>query len=219
MDLNETAILWDMDGTIIDTRMCHYTTWRDTLRKHGYDLDWDVFKMNFGRNTHTILPLFLGFKPDEALAEKLIAEKEQQFRQIVSQQAALVPGVKDWLEKADVLHIPQAIASSGPQANIKFLISSFGLLPFFDAFVSGADLPAKPEPDVFLNAAGILKRQPEQCLVIEDSLAGVEAARNAGMHCIAVATSLPPSELTNADLIVADFTYPFERMLSHFNLN
>lgn len=218
MRIADIAILWDMDGTIIDTRSCHFQSWRDTLRKHGYDLNKQTFESNFGRNTQTILPIFLGFEPDGAMVSRLIDEKERNFRQKALQKTTLVPGVRSWLGKAKALRIPQAIASSGSQENIEFLVSGFDLSPFFHALISGADLPAKPEPDVFLSAARTLNRKPENCLVIEDSLPGLKAARKAGMHCVAVTTSQPRSALIDADLIIPDYSFPFEEMLEHFNI-
>jgi beta-phosphoglucomutase len=218
MRIADIAILWDMDGTIFDTRECHFLSWQETLHNHGYSLEKATFETNFGRNTSTILPIFLGFKPDEEQAKLLIDEKERNFRQDVLQQATLVPGVREWLRRASGLHIPQAVASSGSKENIGLLISGFNLSSFFSALISGADQPAKPEPDVFLKAARSLNRQPENCLVIEDSLSGVKAAKNAGMRCIAVTTSQPRSALHDADLIVADFSYPFDEMLEQLDI-
>ena len=218
MRLKDIGILWDMDGTVIDSKECHYLTWRDTLRKYGFDLDRNLFDAQFGRNNQATIPIYLGFEPDEELAERLVEEKERLFRQIAQQQTTLIPGVKDWLKQAKAFHIPQAIASSASQENIKVVIASFGLSPFFDALISGEFLPAKPEPDVFLQAARALNRHPQDCLVIEDSPPGLQAAKNAGMHCVAVSTSHPRAELTQADLVVNDFSSPFEGMLKQFNI-
>ncbi len=93
-------------------------------------------------------------------------------------------------------------------------MSHFNLLHYFDRIVSGADLPAKPEPEVFLEAARQLKRKAGECLVIEDSLPGVKAAKNAGMKCIAVSTTMLPAELSMADKVVDDFTQPVLPMLA-----
>jgi beta-phosphoglucomutase-like phosphatase (HAD superfamily) len=93
--------------------------------------------------------------------------------------------------------------------NITIMLNAFGLLGYFDLLVSGANLPAKPKPDVFLEAAKLLELSPQECLVIEDSAAGVQAAKNAGMTCIAVLTSHVKSQLTAADLLVDDFRTPF----------
>lgn len=213
MTTNTPAILWDMDGTIIDTKASHFSTWEMVLEKHGIRLDPDVYTANFGRNTRTILPIFLGFDPDPELTEQLIEEKADLFRKVAPFESSLVPGVKKWLSTARAHGISQAIASSGPLENIETMMSGFDLMRYFDRFVSGADLPAKPEPDVFLLAARELNRSPEECLVIEDSLPGVEAAKNAGMKCIAITTTNPSEALTMADMVIDDYHQPLKTKL------
>ncbi len=213
------AILWDMDGTIIDTKASHFSTWEAVLKKHGIRLDPDVFAANFGRNTRSILPIFLGFHPDPELMEQLIEEKAVLFREEAPLVSSLIPGVVDWLSTAKARGISQAIASSGPLENIETMMSSFGLTEYFDRFVSGADLPAKPEPDVFLAAARELQRKPDECLVIEDSLPGVKAAVNAGMKCLAVTTTNPREMLTIADMAIDDFTQPLMGILGELGFS
>ncbi len=119
MTKNNPAILWDMDGTIIDTKACHFSTWETVLKKHGFRLDPDVFIANFGRNTRTILPFFLGFDPEPDLMEQLIAEKADLFRKVAPVESTLIHGVENWLSTAKAQGMPQAIASSGPLENIQ----------------------------------------------------------------------------------------------------
>lgn len=217
MDYNHLALLWDMDGTIINSKISHFITFKETLEKHGYTLDRDVFDANFGRNNQTILPLFLGFDPNPALMESIIQEKEEAFRQIAPKKSTLIPGVKTWIESAKSMHIPQAVTSSAGIENIKTLLSSFKLLSYFEAIFPGDDLPAKPEPDLFLKAAAALNKVAEHCLVIEDSPAGVKAARNAGMLSIAVTTTFSHSELSHAELVLPDFTTPLKDVLRNLD--
>jgi beta-phosphoglucomutase len=207
------AILWDLDGTIVDTKDCHFITWESALEKHGVELNQDTFKMNFGRNNQTLARLFLGFNPDVDLLEALIDHKETLFRQIAPEKTMLVPGVRTWLSIAAGMNIKQAIASSAPMENITTMLSHFKLERYFNTIVSGTNLPAKPEPDVFLKAAADLWCSPADCLVIEDSLAGVNAAKTAGMHCVAVSTSHLREELTQADVVVDDFTGSLNKIL------
>jgi HAD superfamily hydrolase (TIGR01509 family) len=215
---NTRAILWDLDGTIIDTKACHFDTWEAVLKKHGHSLDREVYDANFGRNNRTIIPIFLGYQPDEALFESMVSEKEAFFRERAPKEVELIPGAADWLAAAQKLAIPQAIASSGSLENIKVMVSAFKLTGYFSALVSGAMLPAKPEPDVFLEAAGQLGREPGDCLVIEDSIAGVQAAKKAGMACIAVTTTWPRADLSLADAVVDDFTQPLPPLLQDLGL-
>ena len=200
------AILWDMDGTIVDTQEAHFKTWCDALQKFGFSLSKEVFDAAFGRNNRTTLPIFLGFEPDEAMRSEIIRVKEERFREIVRDESSLVPGVKRWLKHAKTNHIPQAIASSAPMANITAILEGFDLLDFFEIVVSGEHLPAKPRPDIFLNTADRINQNPDCCLVIEDSLAGVNAAKAAGMLCIAVSRGRAKSDFDLADIIIEDFT-------------
>lgn len=218
MEHKEISILWDMDGTIFDTWSCHFSTWRDTLKRYGYELDREIFEANFGRNTSAILPIFLGFEPDNELAQRIIDEKEALFRQVASQQTALIPSVLNWLKRAKALKIPQAVASSASLENINTMISSFDLSPYFIAVIAGDNLPAKPNPTIFLKAAEALQQPPHRCLVIEDSVAGVQAANNAGMRCIAVTTTFPRSALSVADLVLPGFGMSLETAFKEIGL-
>ena len=210
---NPSAILWDLDGTIVDTKASHFLTWQRALEKHGFVLERTVFEVNFGRNNRTLVPLFLGFQPDGDLLAEIIEVKETLFRQIAPHQAGLVPGVKTWLSKAGEINIVQAIASSAPMENIAIMLEKFDLRHYFASIVSGAALPAKPEPDVFIQAAQTLNILPADCLVIEDSIAGVQAANQAGMCCIAVTTTHQRDELGQAAIVVDDFNTPFHEIL------
>lgn len=211
------AILWDLDGTLIDTKESHFNSWHRTLQTYGFELNIDILHMNFGRNNKVIVPLLLGFQPDEHLLDKIIEEKELDYLKTATQLSTLIPGVETWLSTAAEMKIKQAIASSGPLVNIKFMLESFNLSRFFNTIVSGTNLPAKPEPDIFFKAAQELDCLPENCLVIEDAIAGVEGAKNAGMKCVAVTTSHANDELTLADLIIDDFTVPLLEILSSLN--
>jgi len=207
------AIIWDLDGTIVDTQACHLYTWESALKLHGFQLDRDVFALNFGRNNTTLLPALLGFAPEGDLMNAIIERKESLFRDMAADWVTLVPGVTSWLSHALGLNLRQAIASSAPMENINTMLTIFTLNDYFTSIVSGADLPAKPEPDVFLHAAETLQVSPEDCLVIEDSVAGVAGAHNAGMRCIAVATTRSPGELGQADQVVEDFNTPLHQVL------
>lgn len=214
MSITHRAILWDLDGTIVDTKACHLHTWKHALELHGYGLDLALLTENFGRNNTTLLPLLLGFQPDQALMMRIIDKKESMFREIAPDWITLVPGVTSWLSAAAEMEIGQAIASSAPMENIVTMLSIFNLEGYFDTIVSGTDLPAKPQPDVFFHAADALGVLPKSCLVIEDSVAGVEGARLAGMRCIAVTTTHHQDALHQADAVIDDFTVSMSEILN-----
>jgi len=202
-----------MDGTIIDTGESHYTSWKMILKKHGVDLGREAFYKNFGQNNQACTKVYLGYNPTPALLNEISEEKETLFRQVALEIATLVNGVEGWLSDVKNMGIPQVIASSAPVANIMAMLDGFELGHYFEDIISGYELPAKPAPDVFLQAARVLGLSPVHCCVIEDSIVGVQAAKNAGMACIAVTTSQPPSKLDLADIVIKDFTQPISEVL------
>ena len=119
-------------------------------------------------------------------------QKELRFRQALPDQLSLLPGVLDWLQRFHSWGWKQAVASSAPPENVEALVDELDIRPYFDALVTPGDLPGKPDPAVFLLAAERLGVPADHSLVIEDSVPGIEAARRAGMHCIAVRPQIRP---------------------------
>ncbi len=196
------GVLWDMDGVLVDTSEFHFQAWRDVLEAYGFSFTREVHRQVFGMNNAGILSRVLGERLTPELLSEIGDRKEEQFRAAVRGHARPLPGVRMWLQRLQEAGARQAVASSAPMANITALIDELGLRPYFDAIVPGADLPGKPEPVLFLKAAQALGLQPEDCIVIEDAVAGVAAAKRAGMKCIAVMTTNPAEALSAADLIV-----------------
>jgi len=196
------GVLWDMDGVLVDTGECHFWSWSETLKKYGVPYSRELFQATFGMNNERALTTLLGYRPDPDWIAEVGGRKEKLFRRAVRGRAQVLPGVLDWLERLRVGGFCQAIASSAPQANIDALLDGLSLRERFEAIVSGADLPGKPDPTLFLQAAQAINVSPDRCVVVEDALAGVEAARRAGMKCIAVTTTNPAQALQAADIVV-----------------
>jgi HAD superfamily hydrolase (TIGR01509 family) len=202
MTAYNVGVLWDMDGVLVDTGKFHYRSWAQTLADEGIPLTWETFRPTFGRNNVDTLSTFLQHPPEEDLINRVSRRKEALFRQLIQGHIRPLPGVLPWLKRLQRLKVHQAVASSAPPANIDFLIDELRLRPYFSALCAGSNMPGKPDPAIFLLAAGALELPPGNCIVIEDSLAGIEAAKRAGMKCIAVATTNPIEALAGADLIV-----------------
>lgn len=194
--------LWDMDGVLVDTGEFHYHSWVAVLGDYGIEFSRKFFRDTFGMNNRGILSLLLG----EKLAPELLAEigerKEEWFRDAVRGHAWPLPGVLDWLQRLKEMGFRQGVASSAPPANIDALVEELGIRDYFDVLGSGVHLPGKPEPALFLKVARLLDVPPERCAVVEDAVAGVAAAKRAGMKCIAVTTTSPAGALCAADLVV-----------------
>ncbi len=197
------AVLWDFDGILMDTQRLHFDIWKQVLQEHGVPLAHEKFLTTFGQKNEEFLPLLFGRPLEPAFVTRLGKDKEQRFRQAAAGgQVKLLPGVLAWLERFRQMGLEQAVASSAPPENVQALLAPTSILPYFAALVSSDGLPGKPDPAIFLQAAARLRLLPAQCLVIEDSLSGIEAARRAGMRCLAVANTYPIQQLSAADLAV-----------------
>jgi beta-phosphoglucomutase family hydrolase len=196
------GVLWDMDGVLVDTGEAHFESWRQVLAERGVPFGRDLFQTTFGMNNAGILRVLISEDIKTEEIQVIGDRKEEMFRQAVRGNAQLLPGVLEWLIRLKSQSIPQAVASSAPQANIDVLVGELNLGNYFEAIVSGARMPGKPNPDVFLEAARQIGSPAAGCVVVEDAIAGVQAARNAGMRCIAVTTTNSADALAAADIVV-----------------
>jgi beta-phosphoglucomutase family hydrolase len=202
----DRAVLWDLDGVVVDTGEFHYLAWGEVLAEANLPFSRQFFQATFGMNNAGILTTLLGHEPPADQLTRISERKEERFRQIIHGQVRPLPGVVEALQWFKRHGFKQAIASSAPLVNIDFLIDELGLRDYFEAIVSGFDLPGKPAPDVFLLAARRLAVDPSACLVIEDAVAGVEGAKRANMKCLAVTTTNPIEKLHRADRVVDTLT-------------
>lgn len=196
------GVLWDMDGVLVDTGDFHYQAWAGLMTEYGIDFTYELHQETFGRNNASILSLLLGEKLTPELLFEISDRKETRFRAAVRGHAVALPGAESWLARLREDGARQGVASSAPVANIDTLIGELGLRSFFDAIVSGEELPGKPDPTLFLSVARRLDVPPGLCVVVEDAIAGVEAAKRAGMKCIAVTTTNEAEALSAADIVV-----------------
>jgi HAD superfamily hydrolase (TIGR01509 family) len=196
------GVLWDLDGVLVNTGEFHFQAWSQVLPKYGFQITRELFQATFGMNNAGVLSVLFGRTPEPELLAEISDHKEQQFRQTVRGRVQPLVGVRVCLALLAAEDVRQAIASSAPPANIEVLVNELGLRSYFDAIVSGFDLPGKPEPTLFLKAARLIGVSPERCVVVEDAIAGVEAAKRAGMKCIAVTTTNPAHALKGADIVV-----------------
>ena len=204
--INLHAVLWDMDGVIVDTFDAHYHSWQQTFDELSQPFELEMFRKTFGMNNRLILTTIFERDLTERFIQRVSDRKELLFREGIKGTAQLLPGVRQWLELFSEMGIKQAVASSAPQANIDALLDELGIRSYFQAEASGATLKGKPDPAVFLLAAQLLEVEPAHCLVIEDAVAGVEAARRAGMKCVAVETTNPAEKLSGADVVLKDLS-------------
>lgn len=199
--LQPFAILWDLDGTLVDSAEMHYQSWIGAFSEHSIPFDRDLFTRTFGMNNQSIITTVLQNPPADLL-EQISERKEILYRLMIPTQLRLFPGVLDWLNRLKDRAIPMAVASSAPHQNIADSLHTLQIGAYFQVIVSVFGRPGKPDPLVFLEAAQALRVPPERCVVVEDAIAGIEAARRAGMKSLAVLTTNSPQALNQADQIV-----------------
>jgi beta-phosphoglucomutase len=189
------AVLWDLDGTLIDSEQYHWLAWRDTMAAEGVPLTHPQFLKTFGLRNDAIIPQWIPGATNEQI-DRIADDKERLYRRLVREGGlAPLPGAAEWTQRLSNEGWRQAIASSAPRENIDAVLAVIGLGSVFQAVVSAEDVTlGKPDPQVFLTAASRLSSAPARSIVVEDAPAGVEAARRAGMPSIGVSrngTRLP----------------------------
>jgi beta-phosphoglucomutase family hydrolase len=196
--------LFDWDGVIIDSSTHHEESWERLAKEIEKPLPEGHFKMSFGRKNEFIIPEILDWTKEETRIRELSLRKEALYREVVAERGVEpLPGVRTWLDRLRDAGIPCAIGSSTHLANIQLSLKMIGLGDYFSAMVTSEDVKhGKPHPDVFLTAAAKLGAEPTRCVVFEDALVGIQAARAGGMKVVGVATTHPPEELTMADVVV-----------------
>ncbi len=181
------AVLWDLDGTLVDSREQHWIAWRETMAADGVTITEEQFLATFGQRNDAILEAWLGPRATPDYVDRIGDAKERRFRELVVRDGTmLLPGAAHWVRRLGTEAWAQAIASSAPRLNVEVTHRAMEL-DGFQALVSADDVRAgKPDPEVFLVAARRLHVPPERCVVVEDAVAGIEAARRAGMRSIGV---------------------------------
>ena len=195
-------MLWDLDGTLIDSAGHHWIAWRDTLAAEGRPVQPGDFVNTFGKRNDEILHELFGPAIAADWIERVSEAKEQAYRRMLRERGlAPLPGALDWLRRLRESGWKQALASSAPRPNIDAVFEALALERFLDAVVSADEVGrGKPDPAIFLEAARRLGLAPGRCVVVEDAPAGIEAARRAGMRSIGVLSDHHPA--LEADLVV-----------------
>jgi len=182
------GVIWDMDGTLVDTAELHFQAWSETAKEMNLPFGRADFAATFGKRNPEILRQLYGNRfSDEEIAH-WGHRKEEHYKAAARRQGVEpLPGVRRLLQGLRDAGFKQAVGSSAPRGNLDLILKLTKLESSFDALVSMEDTQrGKPDPQVFLVAAERLRVPPERCMVVEDAVAGVQAAKKGGMKCIAV---------------------------------
>ena len=210
------AVLWDLDGTLVDSEEFHWQSWRDKLAPEGLSITHEQFLASFGKKNDPIMREWLGdgYTPERAV--RLAEAKEDDYRRLVAEHGlTALPGAREWLRALHAAGWRQAIVTSAPSANAAVMLRALGLGEVFETVVTAEDVShGKPDPEVFLKAASRLVVPPSHAIVVEDAAAGIEGARRAGMKCVGVSRHIT----LDADVRVKSLTElapdAFERLLA-----
>ena len=196
------AVLWDLDGTLIDSGDHHWHAWQDTMAAEGRTLTPEAFAASFGQLNDTILRRWFGPDLSPSEIQRIGDGKEQRYRErLLRDGLELLPGAGAWLARLKERGWRQALATSAPTANVEAVLRAVDIGGFLDAVVTAADIQrGKPDPSIFLTAAARVDVPPRRCVVVEDAPAGLEGARRAGMRAVGVLS--PHFSALAADLVV-----------------
>ncbi|MGL5926980.1 HAD family hydrolase [Chroococcidiopsis sp.] len=202
------AILYDLDGTIVNTDPLHFRIWQALLKEHGIEIDEEFYKnrMSGRLNPFIVRDLFPEFSSEEVI--KFSDRKEAQFRELAAELTP-IPGLLEVIAWADERGIKQAVVTNAPPENAKHMLSVLNLEHRFErVFVSQEIGMAKPDPGPYLYALAYFGLNAQQALVFEDSPSGIRSAVGAGIPTVGIASSQTPAELDDLGVMLAipDFT-------------
>ena len=203
------AVIFDLDGTLIDNNAFHLKTWKKYLEDSGKTMSEEEFNLHLnGRTNADAIKYIYGKDISEEEVEKHTSDKEMLYRKIYEPFIKPVPGLIPLLETLAGMNIPMAIATSGVQPNIDFFFENIPVKKYFQTVVNSSHITrGKPDPEIYLKTASILKVNPVNCLVFEDAVVGLQSAHSAGMKVVTLTTTQTKEELANADLVIKDFEY------------
>jgi HAD superfamily hydrolase (TIGR01509 family) len=199
-----SAVLWDLDGTLVDSEEFHWQAWRDILAPEGLSISYEQFLASFGRKNDPIMREWLGSGYTPERSAQLADTKEAEYRRLVAAHGLTpLPGARDWLTRLHEAGWKQAIVTSAPRANAEVMLRALDVDPVFETVVTAEDVTAgKPDPEVFLTGARRLGVPPSRAIVVEDAAMGIEGARRAGIKCVGVNGRVPlPADVVVKSLV------------------
>lgn len=205
---NLKGFIFDMDGVVVDNHEYHFKAWMEFARKYRFPLDEKIYRDKFnGKKNDELFKMIFG-KISEDEIYQYAHEKESLYQKLYEKEMKPLKGLVDFLEFLNAHKFKVALGTSAPTENVDFVLNKLFLRKYFHVIVDGPEvLKGKPDPEVYFKCALKLDLPPKNCVVFEDSLAGLESGRRAGCEIIGVATSHKASELKNqTEKIIHDFT-------------
>ena len=201
--MTRTAVIFDVDGVLIDSYQAHYKSWLQMFAEHGVSFTEQEFRGTFGRTSRDIIAALYGAVLSDAEMDLWDDRKEALYRDIIRESFPAIDGAVELLDALHAAGFHLGVGSSGPPENIALTLECLERANLFDAVVTRIDVTrGKPDPQVFQIASERLDAEPGQCVVVEDAPAGIEAANRAGMASVALTGTATRAELSHAKLVV-----------------
>ena len=205
--MKQTAIIFDMDGLMVDTEPLSRRAWEQVIAPFGAVLDDVVYGRMIGRRSPEAGQILLDAIDIPLSVEELVGRKTAVFDQVLAQGVPIMPGLMELHDEIARLGLPWAVATSSPRHHAQLILTQLGLLNRCGAIAGGDEVAhGKPAPDIYLLAAERLDVSPQQCLALEDSAPGCQSAAAAGMTVTAVSTSLDPGSFPCANHVFPTLT-------------
>ncbi len=203
----EIAVIFDLDGTLIDNNPFHIKAWQEFYSKRNRTLTEEEYKEHFNGKTNTDVLAHIFTNTLSAQENNAYTiEKEDLYRRIYEPHIKPVKGLLTLLQQLQDAKIPMAIATSGIKENIDYMFKHLDIKHFFKDVIYSKDIQkGKPDPEIYFITATRLNIPVNNCVVFEDSVAGIQSAKAAGMKVIAIATTHLPEELKSADNLIYDY--------------
>jgi beta-phosphoglucomutase-like phosphatase (HAD superfamily) len=199
------ALIFDMDGTMIDSMPWHARSWVEFVARHGLKLDvTDILARTTGRTGVECMRELFERDLSDAECQAMVHEKEEIYRAMFSDNFTEVAGFTAFAKAAVARGLKVAVGTAGDKHNIEFAMSRLKMDPLPLAIVGGDEgFAGKPTPEIFVEAARRIGVAPERCIVFEDAPFGIEAARRGGMRAVAVCSTHSAAELAGPHVIAA----------------
>ncbi len=200
------AVIFDMDGTLIDSVNADFLAWQKVFADYNKSLTFKDYMPLLGMRSFSVVEQF--FNPENAEEQKkVLTKKSNYFREIIEENGIeLIPYAQEFIKHLKENNVPLALATSSRRAKMEMVMDKVGLLSYFDVTVTAEDVVhGKPAPDIFIKAASLLDEAAGDCLVFEDTVNGINAAKGASMKCVALDSNDTPDLLNEADVVIESF--------------
>lgn len=205
--MNDFAVIFDMDGVLVDNNEYHNIAWVEYCKRKNLKISQEEIVSRYGTSNIEFFDLLYGDTLSKEETDRLGEEKEALYREMYEEHIKPVDGLVEFLQGLKDHGFKLAVATSAIPNNLNFVLDKTNIRRFFDKLADSSMVKrGKPDPDVYLKASELLGIPPSRCLVFEDAVMGVKAAKSAQMKVVAITSTFKPDDLKQADRIINSFT-------------